>query len=323
MFVCRLFHQDRPFEQLEARLLAEGETTIGRDPAADWPLDDPDGALSRIHCTLTIHQGKLLLCDRSTNGTFLDDGARAPQGEPVEIAPRHSIRLGTLSILVDRADADPLATTLHMPLSTLAADWSDEPAVRPAHRDASLLEAFCEGAKLDASAFSAEDPVELMRRLGAAYQQSVLGLAMLMQDRARLKKSCQLEQTTIAAAENNPFKWAPTRKLAQDLLCGVDAGFLSGAEAIRASFEDLAQHLAAVAEGANAAAELAIQTLSPETIETEAKAQSGLLRSRAAMAWEIHNRRHAALISHDDGTDTAVSRAFREAYGRAVEGSGQ
>jgi predicted component of type VI protein secretion system len=49
MFICRLFHRDRPFEQIEARLLADGAITVGRDPNADWPLPDPEATLSR--CT--------------------------------------------------------------------------------------------------------------------------------------------------------------------------------------------------------------------------------------------------------------------------------
>ncbi len=316
MYICRLFHRDQPFEQVEARLLTEDGMTIGRDPTADWPLSDAAGMLSRIHCSLNLDQGRVLLRDTSTNGTFLDNGERAPRDLPIEIGLRQSIRLGELSILIDKPDtaAGAVAAT-HVPVVP-PTDWMDTaPAPRAPHRDASLLEAFCQGARLDASAFSAEDPNELMRRVGAVYQQTILGLATLMAERARLKAQCELERTMISAADNNPFKWTPTRRLAQDLLTGGAAGFLSDAEAVRACFEDLGLHLAAVARGVDAATDLTLQTLAPQAIEAEAKLQASLLKSKAAVCWDIHNQRHAALV----GEGGAVARAFNEAYSHAAE----
>ena len=100
MFLCRLVHRDQPFQEIDARLVGEGEITVGRDPSADWRLADPDGTLSRIHCTLAVENGRLLLRDRSTNGTFLDSGERAPEGQAVELRVRDSIRLGALTILL-------------------------------------------------------------------------------------------------------------------------------------------------------------------------------------------------------------------------------
>jgi predicted component of type VI protein secretion system len=330
MFVFRLFHRDRPFEQIDSRLLAAGSLTIGRDPEVDWPLDDAEGTLSRIHCSLALEDGKLFLRDSSSNGTYLADGQRAPKDQAFEIEAREIIRLGALNILVDRPSpqgADDVATTLHVPLSAVAQpvpqDWTDAGAVRSEHRDASLIEAFCTGAKLDASALSGEDPAELMQRIGAIYQQTVLGLATLMADRMKLKASYQLERTTIRAANNNPFKWAATRQVAQDLLCPRDSGFLSDAEAVRASFEDLGQHLAAVATGANAAMDLVLQTLAPEAIDAEARSEGFSLRGSAASRWDIHNRRYAALVGQDQGADKPITRAFADAYGRSIDSAGQ
>lgn len=320
MFVCRLFRRDRPFEQIEARLLSEGRMTLGRDPSADWPIEDADSVLSRIHCTLAVEEGRLLLYDSSTNGTFLDDGSRAPAGAPVELLPGQSLRLGALSVLVDRPDERPLAsaegTTIHgIPggaRTPLASDWSDPgPAPATAHREGSLLEAFCEGAGLDASAFSGVEPHELMQRIGAVYQQTVLGLSALMADRTRLKDAVQLERTTIQAAQNNPFKWTPTRRLAQDLLCDGASEFLSGAEAVRASFEDLGHHMAGLSLGVDAMAQLAVDSLSPAEIDAEAKRQSSLLKSAQALRWEIHVQRHQKLTEGE-----ALTRAFAEGYAR-------
>lgn len=327
MFFCRLFHRDQPFEQIDARFIGEGEITVGRDPSADWRLHDPDGALSRIHCTLSVENGKLLLRDRSTNGTWLE-GERAPRDEAVELQVRNSIRLGALTILVSpppQPQADVVETTIHptsaAPVVEPAADWLDGPAARPAHRDTSLIEAFCEGAKLDTSALSSEDPAELMKRIGAIYQQTVLGLSALMADRARLKAEYELERTTISAADNNPFKWAPTRKLGQDLLRPSDNGFLTDAAAVRASFQDLGDHLGALSDATSAAVVAAADAFAPQAIEDEARSQATMLRNKVAVCWDIHTRRHAEMTALDGGLPSTVRRAFGDAYLRKLSGS--
>ena len=321
MFFCRLFHRDQPFEEIDARLIGEGEITVGRDPSADWRLTDTDGTLSRIHCTLAVEGGRLLLRDRSTNGTFLEGGERAPEGQAVELRVRNSIRLGALTILVSdppQAQGPAAENVVQLtPASAAiapAADWIDGPAARPAHRDTSLIEAFCEGARLEASSFSSEDPAELMRRIGAIYQQTVLGLSALMADRARSKAEYELERTTINAADNNPFKWAPTRKLAQDLLRKNDNGFLTDAAAVRASFEDLGGHLGALSDATKAAVAATVDALSPEVIEAEAKPQISMLRNKATVAWDIHARRHADLTAADGELPALAKRAFGDAY---------
>ncbi len=326
MYVCRLFARDRPFEQVEARFLDTGALVIGRDPAhADWVLPDPDGTLSRVHCVLSVAEGRLMLEDRSTNGVFLPDGKRVSGDHPVELAAGSSIALGALSILIEEPEAAALAPEatgggggaggleLTRVRTPVAADWADAaPSPRAPHRDASLMEAFCEGAGLDASALSAEDPGEVMRRAGAVYRQTVLGLSALMADRARTKADHQLHRTAIGARDNNPFKWTPSRRVAQDLLMGRGGGFLSDAEAVRASFEDLGRHLAGVAAGADAATALAVERLSPESVDAEARREASLLRRGPAVAWEVLNRRFRELTEGG-----ALRRAFGEAYGRA------
>ncbi|MDB5661765.1 MAG: hypothetical protein JWN59_103 [Sphingomonas bacterium] len=326
MFVCRLFHSDQPNEELAARLLASGEISIGRDPAADWPLPDPDGTLSRIHCTLAIRDGTILLRDSSTNGTFLGNGRRAPRDQLIAIDPLESLHLGALTIRIDRLalvddGGDTGRTVIHMPAATVAAalphDWLDGVTPPPRHRDASLIEAFCEGANLDASALSAEDPAELMQRVGAIYQQTLIGLATLMAERNRMKSDYQLDRTAIGPLDNNPFKWTATRRLAQDLLTGGASGFLSDAAAVRASFEDLGGHMAAVAEGARVALQLVMDDLAPAAIEAECQSQGPSLRSRASRCWDLHRQRHAALASADAPQQSPIVRAFGAAYDRA------
>lgn len=324
MFVFRLFHRDRPFDQIDTRRLAGGSLSVGRDPAADWPLEDDNGTLSRIHFTLTVAEGALLLTDSSTNGTFLGSGDRAPRDIAIPIARRETLRFGALSLLIDEPEETGEAlegTRQILPAAgamPLPGAWSDGPATaRPRHPDESLIEAFCEGAQLDSSALSGEDPAELMRRLGATYQQTVLGLATLMAERTRFKGDHQLDRTTIGAADNNPFKWTPTRRLALSLLCAHEPGFLSGADAVRASFADVALHLAGISAGGNAALLAVIERLSPDAIEAEAGSQRFSLRSTAALCQEVHRRRHAALTGGDRGL---IEEAFVGGYFHARAG---
>ncbi len=313
MYICRLFHRDRPFEQIEARLLAEGSIDLGRDPAADWPLDDPEGLLSRIHCTLSVDGDALTLRDRSTNGTWLEDGRRAPRGEPLAIAPRQSILLGSLMLHLDHAPDGcvPGAGTVFAAARPAPAP----PPSVPAHRDESLLEAFCDGAGLDASSFSGEDPVELMQRLGALYQQTVVGLAALVAERTKAKGAHQLDRTTIGAVDNNPFKWMPPRRLAQELLCASRHGYLTGADAVRASIEDATDHLGATATAAAAAVAAVTEALSPEAIGKAVDARGFSLRSHAAACWDALVQRHARLRGEGEGS---AAEAFRASYARSV-----
>lgn len=323
MFVLRLFRRDQPFVQLEARAVSQAEMTFGRDPGADWAFGEDDESLSRIHCVLALSAGRLTVTDKSKNGVFLNDGSRAPRNSPVELKVRDSLYLGSFLLLVDQAvvssGADHATTIVSPPLTPV--DWPDAAPPPATRREASLLQAFCDGARLDASAFSGEDPFALMARAGAIYQQAVLGLSTLMTARADTKQRYELDRTTISGADNNPFKWAPSRKLAEDLLTTRDDGFLSDSDAVRASFDDLIRHLHAVVEGADAATDYAIEALSPESIAAEAKAQGSLLRGQAAVCWDIYKRRHAALTQARRHPAGPVVRAFGEAYGDAVSGA--
>ncbi|SFR96521.1 type VI secretion system-associated FHA domain protein [Sphingomonas jatrophae] len=311
MYVCRLFHRDRPSEQIDARLIAGGALTLGRDPTTDWPLDDPEGLLSRVHCTLSLADGKLELCDSSSNGTFIDGDTRAPRGVAVPLDVHQTIRMGALLLMVDRpAETRNLeATTIHLPPATPPARWAEAAApVAAPHPDASLLEAFCEGAGFDASTFSDEDPVALMRRLGAIYQQTVLGLTSLMAQRTAMKQAQDLDRTSVSAEGNNPVKWTAPRRLAQDLLRVKQGGFLVGEDAVRASFVELAEHLAGIAAGANAAIAATLDMLEPQALAAEAVKQGFTLRGKAAVQIELHTSRHQQLRGG------AAAAAFKRGY---------
>ena len=160
-----------------------------------------------------------------------------------------------------------------------------------------------------------------MRRAGAIYQQTILGLATLMAERTRLKARLPARSHHASrrptTTRSNGRRRAGSRR---SLLGTGKAGFLSDAEAVRASFADLGCHLAAVGAGARASLDLALETLSPEAIDAEARAQGLSLRGRAATCRDIHERRHAALVASGEGGEDALTRAFGDAYEALLPG---
>jgi predicted component of type VI protein secretion system len=338
MVTLRLFHQSDPFRQIEARSLQAGRLSIGRDVEAGWTIADAERAISRHHCTLTLDDDGLTLHDTSSNGVFLGPALdRAPAGRPVTIRPGDTLRLGQFIILVDGEAAlePPAASEFDAPFNrpllapvpvtgesvAVPSEWPDsgEATAAMPPTEGTMLEAFCLGAKLDASAFSGEDPAEVLRRLGAVYQQMVLGLSDLMGERTSVKSEYRMTRTTVRSEGNNPFRWAPPRRVAADLLRGGGHGFLSGPEAVKASFGDLKKHLLCMLAGMRAAVGATLQTLEPGVVEESLKGASFKLMNRAGAAWAEYSRLHRILAeTADTDPDGPVNQAFREAYEREL-----
>lgn len=328
--VLRLFSHSDPFQLLESRELTEGELVIGRDAAAGWTIADPERSISRSHCVIALQGGRLTLRDTSSNGVFV--GARRdrlPPGDPAPIEVGDTLRLGGYLIVVEGAEAEggafdapfsgPMLKPVQITEATLAAPsaWAGPDGAVPS--DGSLLDAFCAGARLDASAFSGEDPVEVMRRLGAVYQQMVLGLGDLMSERTSVKTEYRMTRTTVRAEGNNPFKWAPAQRVATDLLRPRGEGFLSGPAAVKASFQDMKKHLLCMMAGLRAAVGSTLDSLSPEEAEARLKGQSLMLKNRDAMAFAEYVKLHAEFRLRADGDpDSLVNQAFKAAYERQL-----
>jgi len=353
MVTLRLFRQDAPFRQLEARSFEGGELTIGRDPNAGWSIDDPDLTVSRMHCSVALKDGILTLTDVSANGVLIGQHRRRPPaGRPMAIAAGESFRFGKFMILVDAAGPESPAPPAEPPVrapqsleaTTLAfdapfnspmlknmevgpkdlavpRDWAASPAsaaAAPAPRSetaANLLDAFCAGAGLDASAFAGEDPATLMRRLGEVYRQMVLGLSDQMDARTSLKADYRMDRTTVGAADNNPFKWAPAQRVAVDLLRPRDDGFLSGQSAVESSFGDMKKHLLCMLAGLRAALATTLDAVDPAKIGARLDGRSFVLKNRDAAAWAEYANVYRHLSAEAaDNRDSEINRAFRAAY---------
>ena len=62
-----------------ACVLEQRRGTLGRAIDNDLVLPDEDGVVSRVHAEISYHDGDYYLIDKSTNGTFLNEGQ-----EPLE-----------------------------------------------------------------------------------------------------------------------------------------------------------------------------------------------------------------------------------------------
>lgn len=74
--------------------------TIGRGPDNDLVLPDPDRMVSKTHCVIEDHGGRLFAIDLSTNGTFLNY-SKVPMGrEPTAINDGDVLSLGPYELVV-------------------------------------------------------------------------------------------------------------------------------------------------------------------------------------------------------------------------------
>lgn len=333
MIQLRLFRAAEPFQQIDERRLDEGELTIGRDPGAHWVIADETFEVSRRHCAIALRDGVAVLRDTSSNGVFVgDERRRIERDADHPLAAFETIHLGRFMIVVEpfatvaANDSSGFEAIFKAPVAAAAlavrSDWSEEPAPaandqqapRPS-TDAALLDAFCIGAGLDASSFAGEDPAQVLERAGAMYKQMVLGLSDLLSERHVVKSDLNMDRTTVGAAGNNPFKWAPTRRVAIDLLRERKDGFLSGPAALKASFEDLKKHAVCLMAGSRASVDHVLRQLAPQPIEDAAKGQSMLRLNRAEGCWRAYQSIHSALADEEPGRpDCSVNRAFKKGY---------
>lgn len=323
MYLLQLFDIDNAAQPLDARMLRDGTISIGRDTTCDWVITDPERALSREHCELAATLDGLIVRAIGPNGVFDDSsGDRLPDLVDTAIQVPSSLRMGRFRIHASLAapDDDSLDTgktmVLTPPLGTssqVPTDWTDAQPL-PQTSGESLLDAFCRGAGLDASMLSGEHPQEVMERAGATYRQMVIGIADLMMERDSARSRYDLGRTTVGGAGNNPFKWAPSQRLAIDLLLASDRGFLSGPEAITNSLEAIKQHLIASFAGFQAALHSAVESFSGSALDEAITDKASLLKSRSALQMKQVEARHADLVEQLGGAAGSLDRAFAQAY---------
>ncbi len=86
-----------------------GSLTVGRGPANDLVLPDPDRVLSKSHCAIEDHNGNVVVVDLSTNGTFLNY-SKIPLGPtPTPLNNGDVLSVGPYELIVEIGAAIPEA----------------------------------------------------------------------------------------------------------------------------------------------------------------------------------------------------------------------
>jgi type VI secretion system protein len=94
-------HQIRPFERDVALVVTERGVSIGRSPANDLPLDDPERVVSGRHARIDLRDGSLWLTDTSRNGTYLNHATDPiPSQEAVALYDGDRLTIGPYEILI-------------------------------------------------------------------------------------------------------------------------------------------------------------------------------------------------------------------------------
>ncbi len=107
-----------------------------------------------------------------------------------------------------------------------------------------LFDAFLDGLKISrAELHPAIDPAEAMFNAGQVLREFVSGIEKMLQNRAALKSTFRLDQTTVLPRRNNPIKLSEnTGDLVKQLLIGRAGEYLGPRDAAREVCQDLLAH---------------------------------------------------------------------------------
>ena len=290
----------------------QGTISVGRDETADWTIADPDHEISRRHLELSRAGDGLCLRALGVNGVMLQPGGRAMRtGEVAIVGEGDEFSFGPYTVAVRCRPSDRPDASVHAASRCRAATSGD---VADA---AVLLDAFCEGAGLDASAFAADEPAEILMRAGTIYREVVYQLCDLSTERHRLKEASSLDRTTISANENNPLRWGAPHRASVDLLRSARAGFLDGAAAVQLSLNDLRQHLLASNAAYEAAIASIVERIDPHGLSLSADSKAWFGTS-AKQKWAAFERVFGQLKSDLAGENDTLRRVFAERYEQSL-----
>jgi type VI secretion system FHA domain protein len=179
-----------------------------------------------------------------------------------------------------------------------------------------LLQAFLEGAGLGTEVLSQVEPEVMLHAAGQRLRDLVTGMRALLIARAQIKSELRVEQTMIAAMDNNPLKISVDDEQALiAMLTPARQGYLAPEAAIQRGFNDLRAHELALLAGARSAISEAMAPLAPELLMSRVKGGGLLAASKKAKYWELYEAEFKKLKeSAEDDPHGPLARALARAY---------
>ncbi len=254
---------------------------------------------------------------------LLSDDGGLPESGPAVRAPSDAWRDGPMR------DDVPAQRSAFIPPrvegSAIPEDWLEQeglaakPSAPPAPAS-ELLGAFLAGAGLAADTLAGQDPAAVMRALGKAYREAVLGIADILRTRTMVKSEFHIEQTRIGATGNNPLKFLADPEAIIAAMVGRPApGFQEAGAALREGVRDLKAHQLAMLAAMQVALTKLLAQFDPDMLKSRLEKKSLLDAvvpgARKAKYWEVFEQSYKAIAAElEEDFHGALGKAFAEAY---------
>ena len=149
-------------------------------------------------------------------------------------------------------------------------------------------------------------------------QQTTTHLLGLLQSRASIKNELRTSRTMIQTTENNPLKFSvSTPDALQALFASTSDSFLPPEQAVKESFEDIADHQIAMLFAMKVAFNEMLANFHPAKLEAKFNPSSkGLLSSLKSKQWESYGALYQEL---QNDPETSYNQLFGEAFAQAYE----
>jgi predicted component of type VI protein secretion system len=336
------------WQGLEARFDASGGL-IGRAETARLSLPDSSRTVSRFHAHISCSGNTFYLEEMGSRNAASINGKALKAGSKEALRPGDKVQIGRFALAVDFDDPDfPATEVIDRRSLRLALGEDDDStnvavreatALRFAHSNAELLNAFQDGAGIQLDASASLRP-EFMRMLGQLLRALVGGLHHVGAQRMRLRDEASDRNAQAHARNIDPIRQAAegTRLLTVLLKPGA-IGSDKPHIRVQEMIDDLTARIAAMRMAVDAAVEQTEARLSPSAIE--ARLERSLLLDellparRKARLWELYRRTHGAVASGpgetkaDDKSDaqvdpraggaSGVREIFNQAFTKAYE----
>ena len=220
----------------------------------------------------------------------------------------------------------PAPSTPHITPPTQQPQINAQPATTPPYQTPvqddpnELLNAFIRGAGLDPSQIKADNPIEMLTKLGQLTRISTEGLMMALRARATIKSSFRVNKTIIAPIENNPLKFSVTSEDALNIIFADEkTGYMSATEAFSEGFKDLQTHQMAMMAGMQAIIKEITEQFSPVNLERKFEAQktgsSFIPGNKKAKYWEMYETFYKKMTETlQDDFQNVYGEEFARAY---------